>query len=276
MNGILQVKEPKDLALCRDRLCRVLQEMRSVGVAYSGGVDSALVMWMAHDLLKEAAIAMTSISPTFPVSQLEEAKALAARRGIRHLFVESDELTIPGYVENGPGRCYLCKHDLYTKMGHLIRREGIAWIADGTHLDDLGDVRPGLTAARQLGVRSPLVEAGMNKADVRALSRQLGLSTWDKPASACLSSRFPRGTRITHERLRQVEAAEAVLQQAGFRQFRVRYHDAIARIELAQDEFHQVLDVQCRQTLMAQIQACGFTWVTLDLAGYGAGSPQSL
>ena len=254
-----------------DRLFRILQEMESVAVAYSGGVDSALVAKVAHDALPERAVAVTSISPTFPSSQLKEAKQVAAAIGIRHLFVRSDELQIPGYAENGANRCYLCKNDLYTLLSEAVERERLRTIVDGTHLDDLTEIRPGLKAARERGVRSPLVEAGLNKEAVRSLSRALGLPTWDKPASACLSSRFPHGTPITYERLRQVEQSEEVLRAMGFRGFRVRYHGDTARIELASDEFARLLDDDRRRTLAEKIQACGFKWVTLDLAGYRPG-----
>lgn len=250
--------------------------MESVAVAYSGGVDSALVAKVAHNALPETAVAVTSLSPTFPSSQLQEAKQVASAIGIRHLFVQSDELQIPGYAENNANRCYLCKGDLYMLLTGVAERERLRTIVDGTHLDDLTDIRPGLKAARERGVRSPLVEAGLNKEAVRSLSRELGLPTWDKPASACLSSRFPRGTPITHERLKQVEESEEVLRRMGLRQFRVRYHGETARIELAAEEFQALLDDDLRRTLVAQIQACGFKWVTLDLAGYrpgGAGRP---
>lgn len=251
-----------------DRLRKILSEMESVLVAYSGGVDSALVMKVAYDTLRDRAVAVTSLSPTFPASQAAEAKAVAASVGIRHRFVQSDELQIPGYAENDRNRCYLCKNDLYSLISEMALQESIRFIVDGTHLDDLSEIRPGLKAARELGVRSPLVEAGLNKEAVRAFSKALGLPTWDKPASACLSSRFPHGTRITYEGLAQVEQAEEVLRRSGLRQFRVRYHQEIARIELAEEEFPALLDPARRAQLLRQIQGCGFRWVTFDLAGY--------
>jgi uncharacterized protein len=253
-------------------LQKIMKEMGSVLVAYSGGVDSALVMKVAFDTLGPAAVAATSVSPTFPPSQLEEAKRVAASVGIRHLFVESDELQIPGYAENNRDRCYLCKDDLYTLLTDLASRQKFQFIADGTNLDDLSDIRPGLKAAREKGVRSPLVEAGLDKSAVRALSHELGLPTWNKPASACLSSRFPHGTSITYERLDQVGQAEEILRRFGFRQFRVRYHGDTARIEMDVEEFPALLDSPKRADLLEQIRACGFQWVTLDLAGYRQGS----
>jgi uncharacterized protein len=255
-----------------ESLQKIIREMGSVLVAYSGGADSALVMKVAYDTLGPSAVAGTSVSPTFPPSQLEEAKAVAASIGVRHLFVESDELQIPGYAENNRDRCYLCKDDLYSLLADVARRERLRFIADGTNLDDLSDIRPGLKAARERGVRSPLVEAGLDKASVRALSFELGLPTWDKPASACLSSRFPHGTSITYERLEQVGQAEEILRRLGFRQFRVRYHGDTARIEMDIEEFPALLDSSKRTDLLEQIRACGFQWVTLDLAGYRQGS----
>lgn len=255
-----------------DRLEKILHEMGSVLVAYSGGADSALVMKVAFDTLGPAAVAGTSISPTFPPAELDQAKGVAAAVGIRHLFVRSDEIQIPGYAENGRNRCYLCKDDLYTLLSGIASKEQVRFIVDGTNIDDLSDVRPGLTAAREHGVRSPLVEAGLDKAAVRAVSKALGLSTWNKPASACLSSRFPYGTEITYERLGQVGKAEEALRRHGFSQFRVRYHGDTARIEMAPDEFPRLLDPEKRSLILDEIQRCGFQRVTLDLAGYRQGS----
>ena len=254
-----------------DRLRSVIAAMDSVLVAYSGGIDSTLVLKVAHEELGERALAVTAISPTFPTIELENATRMAQEIGARHETVNTDQLAIPVFVQNDAARCFHCKTDLYRLLEGLREPRSSRWVVDGTNLDDLGDDRPGITAARQWNVRSPLVEAQLSKADVRSLARTLGLSTWDKPAAACLSSRIPRGIPITAEKLRRVEQAEAVLQAQGLRHFRVRDHGDIARIELAADEFARVAESEVRARVSARLREVGFRFVCLDLEGYRPG-----
>ncbi|HEU4685367.1 MAG TPA: ATP-dependent sacrificial sulfur transferase LarE [Nitrospira sp.] len=255
-----------------ERLRRILGDMGSVLVAYSGGIDSALVLKVAHDTLGSSSIGVTAVSPTYPSGELEIAKRVAREIGARHEIVETDQLAIPDFVENDSMRCFHCKTDLYRLLQALREPRACRWVVDGTNLDDLGDDRPGIAAARRLNVRSPLVEAHLSKADVRSLAKHLGVSIWDKPAAACLSSRIPRGVPITMESLRRVEQAEAVLQQEGLRQVRVRDHGDIARIEIAAEEFEHLFDrPDRRRRISERLRAAGFRFVCVDLEGYRPG-----
>lgn len=257
-----------------DKLKRMedsLKEMRSVLVAYSGGIDSTLVLKVAHDCLGPQAVGVTAVSPTFPDRELEQSKRVVEEIGARHVVVRTDQLKIPEFVRNEADRCFHCKTDLYQLIGRLQREFQAAAMADGTNLDDLEDDRPGLQAARQWGVRSPLVEAGLSKLEVRTLAKELGLPNWDKPAAACLSSRIPRGTMITVEKLTRVERAEAVLFTEGFGQFRVRDHGDFARLELDEQGLALIQDSRRRERISRRLKELGFRFVTVDLEGYRAG-----
>ncbi|HET7035284.1 MAG TPA: ATP-dependent sacrificial sulfur transferase LarE [Thermomicrobiaceae bacterium] len=251
-------------------LQRVIGAMGSVLVAYSAGVDSTLVLRVAHDVLGDRVLAATGLSDTYPDEEMAEARALAAELGVEHIMVRTEELTDPRYTLNSHQRCFFCKHELYGRLKALADERGIAVILDGTNADDLGDHRPGLRAARQLGVRSPLQEVGLTKSEIRALSNELGLRTWDKPAFACLSSRFPYGTPITVEKLKQVADAERGLRALGLRGFRVRHHDAVARLEVDPADFPLVLEQ--REEIVRRVRAAGYRFVALDLLGYRTGS----
>jgi uncharacterized protein len=254
-----------------DRLRALLAEMGSVLVAYSGGIDSTFVLKVAHEQLRENAVGVTAVSPTFPSIELEAATCVAREIGARHKIVRTDQLEIPEFVKNDAARCFHCKTDLYRLLGVLRQAGGAAYMVDGTNLDDLGDDRPGIRAAREWGVRSPLIEAELSKADIRALAKNLGLSNWDKPAAACLSSRIPRGMPITREKLSRVEAAEALLHHEGLRHYRVRDHGEIARIEAAPEDMSRLMEPSRRALVITGLKQLGFRFVTMDLEGYRPG-----
>ncbi len=255
------------------RLESILRDMESLAIGYSGGVDSTLLLKVAVDTIGDRAVAMIGRSETYPTREFEEAMELARSIGARTVVVKTEETDVVKFTENPPDRCYFCKTELFGKLEEIAAREGLTWIADGTITDDVGDFRPGMKARFEKNVRSPLLEAGMSKVDVRELSRELGLSTWDKPAFACLSSRFPYGTGITRDNLTKVDRAETLLRDMGFRHFRVRFHDErTARIEVGTGEIARLVEEHTRTQVISHLKDLGFTYITIDLQGYRTGS----
>jgi len=253
-------------------LLDLLTAMRSTLVAFSGGADSAYLAWAANRALGEQAIAVTADSPSMPRSHLREASEFTQTFGIRHEIVRTAEFENPLYLRNEPDRCFHCKDELFTCLDRMAAERGVATVCYGINLDDTGDFRPGHRAAEQHRVRSPLLDARLTKQEIRELSRQAGLPTWDRPAAACLSSRIPHGTPVTPENLAMVEQGEEALKGLGFRQFRVRHHGAIARIEIGAEEMPRALTPEMVREMARVFKALGFQFVTLDLEGYRQGS----
>lgn len=261
-----------ELQTKKQKLEEYLKELGSIAVAFSSGVDSTFLLKVAKDVLNDKAIAVTARSHSFPKRELDEATAFCEKEGIRQFVIDSEELSIEGFSSNPKNRCYLCKHELFTKIKDVAAENGIEYVAEGSNIDDNGDYRPGLKAVEELGIKSPLRYAGLTKADIRALSKEMGLPTWDKPSFACLASRFVYGETIDEKKLGMVDSAEQLLLDLGFKQVRVRIHGNIARIEVMPEEIAKLTEDGVRNEVYKTLKDIGFDYVTMDLAGYRTGS----
>jgi uncharacterized protein len=253
-----------------ENLNKKLKKMGSVVIAFSGGVDSSFLVKVAYDLLGEKVVAVTATSSTYPKAELQEAERIAKLIGVRHIVIDSEETEIDNFKRNPTNRCYYCKKELFSKLKDIAKRENFNYVLDGTNYDDLDDFRPGMQAVKELDIVSPLKEVKLTKKDIRDLSEEMNLDTWDKPAFACLASRFPYGTEITKEKLDRIDKAENVLRNLGLKQLRVRYHDKIARIEVNKKDIRLLL--KHSDEIIKELKKLGFTYITLDLEGYRTGS----
>jgi uncharacterized protein len=276
MSSLVQIRKQEsdemDASRKETELLARLGELPSLLIAVSGGADSAYLAWAAHRALRARALSVTAISPSYAAHDRAELEKFIAHTGVRHEFVETHEMENPAYRANAGDRCYYCKDELFTVLDELAKEQGFAAVAYGVNADDSSDFRPGHRAAAEHRVLAPLLEANMNKAEIRALSQRAGLPTWDRPASACLSSRLPYGTEVTPERLMLIESGEAILRELGFRQFRVRLHDKLARIEIAAEELPLAMTPEMGAAISRRFKAVGFLYVALDLEGYRQGS----
>ncbi len=255
-----------------ENLKNILARMKSVLIAYSGGVDSTFLLKVARDVLGEKAVAVTASSLTYPSSELKIAKKIAKKIGAKHILIHTDELASEDFCQNSPERCYFCKKGLFSRVSQIAREYNLNFILDGSNYDDLNDFRPGMKAAQEFGVRSPLQEALLTKKDVRSLSKKMYLSTWDKPSLACLSSRIPYGEKITEEKIRKIGEAENFLKDLGVKQLRVRHHSSIARIEVMREDMLKLFKENLTNRIVTKFKDLGYTYVTLDLQGYRTGS----
>ncbi len=266
------MNNPKEARLKLSALKDNFRDMTSVIIAYSGGVDSAFMANVANDVLGVKALAITAKSPSLAKSELREAVLLGEKLGLNHRVIETEEVQRLDYRANTSNRCFYCKDELYDRLANIARTENFSWIANGTNADDLKDFRPGLNAAKKYSVRSPLVEVGLSKSEIRLLSKEMGLSVWDKPAQACLSSRVPYGTTVTVEALESISVAEEHLRNLGISQIRVRHHGNMARIEIEPKDFHILVDEGVRNNVIKFFKSIGYIYITLDLAGFRSGS----
>ena len=270
------LQDPAALAEKQDKLFAILAPMKRVLVAYSGGTDSAYLAWAAHRVLGDSAVAITADSASIPESHKRDAEAFARECGFRHEYIATLEFENPDYVKNDPNRCFHCKDELFTRLAAVANERQVEHIVYGVNVDDLGDYRPGQRAAKFHGVEAPLVDAGLTKLEIRELSRLAGLSTWDRPAAACLSSRVPYGTPVTKETVKTVETGEEAIRALGFRQFRVRFHGELVRVEIANDELQKALTPSMARAFVEIFKPLGFHYVTIDLEGYRQGSLNSV